>query len=331
MTARTFFFGLSLSLFLLPVSNSAWAGNADITSLPITEFKVGSDQKQFGQLEFVGGINLSSTNSLLGAMSSIRFYPDGQHFLTVLDTGHWASGKIERGPNGALANISDMTITAMIDSMGRDNAEKWGMDSEGLAFRDNQILVSFEEKHRVDIYPADSYSISKPIGTIPILIPIRQLRENGSLETMLVAPKDGPLVGAPLIIAEKSVNKDGNLLAAVLEGPKKGIFYVKRTMPYSATDGTFLPNGDILLLERRFGLSDGLGMRIRRIKSSDITPGATVDGEVILEAGAGYQIDNMEGIDAVIGPDGSTRLFLVSDDNHSFFQRTIMLEFKLLN
>jgi len=331
MTARQYIIGLSLSFFLLPLSNSVLAGNADITSLPITEFKVGSDQKQFGPLEFIGGINLSSTNSLLGAMSSIRFYPDGQHFLTVLDTGHWASGKVERGPNGALSNISDLTITAMFDNRGRDNSEKWGMDSEGLAFRDNQILVSFEQKHRVDIYPADSYKTSKPIGSIPILLPPRQLKGNGSLETLLVAPKNSPLAGAPLIVAEKSVNKDGNLLAAVLDGPKKGIFYVKRMMPYSATDATFLPDGDILLLERRFGLSDGLGMQIRRIKTADITPGATVDGEVILEAGSGYQIDNMEGIDAVIGPDDSTRLFLVSDDNHSFFQRTIMLEFKLLN
>ena len=88
---------------------------------------------------------------------------------------------------------------------------------------------------------------------------------------------------------------------------------------------------DLLILERRFGLSDGLGMRIRRIKTADISPSATVDGEILLDAGAGYQIDNFEGIDAVIGPDGSTRLILVSDDNHSFFQRTIMLEFKLLN
>ena len=331
MTARKYFLALSVSLILFPIPYSAWAGNADIVSLPITQFKVGSDQKQFGSLEFVGGINMSSSNSMLGAMSSIRFYPDGQHFLTVLDTGHWASGKIERAPDGALSNISDMTITAMIDRKGRDNAEKWGMDSEGLAFRNNQILVSFEERHRVDIYPADSYTTSKPIGTIPILIPTRQLRENGSLETMLVAPKDGPLAGAPLIVAEKSVNKQGDLLAAVLDGPKKGIFYVARTMPYSATDGTFLPNGDLILLERRFGLADGLGMRIRRIRTADIAPGATVDGDVILEAGAGYQIDNMEGIDAVKGPDGSTRLFLVSDDNHSFFQRTLMLEFKLLN
>jgi hypothetical protein len=38
----------------------------------------------------------------------------------------------------------------------------------------------------------------------------------------------------------------------------------------------------------------------------------------------------MEGIDALTGPDGSTRIILISDDNHSFFQRTLFLEFKLL-
>lgn len=331
MTVRRFLFGLSLSLFLQPAFAPAQAENADVSSLPIKTFKVGSDQKTFGSLEFIGGINITSTNSLLGAMSSIRFYPDGQSFLSVLDTGHWASAKIERAANGALSGLSEMTISSIIDRKGQSDTEKWGMDTEGLAFRGNQILASFEQRHRVDIYPADRFATSKPTGNIPILLPDRQLRRNGSLETLVVAPEDGPLSGSPVIIAENSVNKSGNLFAAVLEGPKKGAFFVKRKLPYGVTDATFLPNGDLLLLERRFGLADGLGMRIRRIKTADIAPGATVDGEIMLEAGAGYQVDNMEGIDAVTGPDGSTRLILVSDDNHSFFQRTLMLEFKLLD
>jgi hypothetical protein len=316
-------------LGLLPLS--AHADFSPVVSLPITQFKVGSAENTFGSLQFMGGLTTRSDDPLFGAISSIRFYPDGTHFLTVFDTGYWASGKIERGENGALKTISDVVITSMSDREGRSHAEKWRMDAEGLAFRDQQILVSFEQLHRVDIYPADSYATSKPVGSLPILIPKNQLRANGSLETLVVAPKSGPLAGAAVIIAEKSMNADGNLLAAVLEGPRKGIFALKRLPPYSATDATFLPNGDLLVLERRFGISDGIGMRLRRIKADAIKPGETVDGEVLLEAGAGYQIDNMEGIDALTGPDGSTRIILISDDNHSFFQRTLFLEFKLLN
>ena len=55
-----------------------------------------------------------------------------------------------------------------------------------------------------------------------------------------------------------------------------------------------------------------------------------VDGEVILEADHASQIDNMEGIDVRLEDDGSVRLTMVSDDNHSLLQRTLMLEFRLV-
>jgi hypothetical protein len=37
----------------------------------------------------------------------------------------------------------------------------------------------------------------------------------------------------------------------------------------------------------------------------------------------------MEGLDVVRGPDGETRIIVVSDDNRSFLQRNLMLEFRL--
>jgi hypothetical protein len=71
-------------------------------------------------------------------------------------------------------------------------------------------------------------------------------------------------------------------------------------------------------------------MRSRRISADDIRAGALVDGKVLLQAGLSYQIDNMEGIDAIQAEDGSTHVILVSDDNHSILQRSLMLEFKLV-
>lgn len=78
-------------------------------------------------------------------------------------------------------------------------------------------------------------------------------------------------------------------------------------------------------------LSVGIGMRIRRIKADTIKPGAVVDGEILIEAGMSNDIDNMEGMDIIKAADGTLHLILVSDDNHSFLQRNVMLEFKLLD
>ena len=47
------------------------------------------------------------------------------------------------------------------------------------------------------------------------------------------------------------------------------------------------------------------------------------------EADMRDQIDNMEGLDVWQAEDGSTRLSMVSDDNHSIVQRNLYLEFRL--
>ena len=57
--------------------------------------------------------------------------------------------------------------------------------------------------------------------------------------------------------------------------------------------------------------------------------GAVVDGPVIMQASGLNRIDNMEGLDVVPMPDGSLHLIIISDDNDSVLQQTLMLEFRL--
>lgn len=303
---------------------------AEVKSRQIENFKFSSNEKRFGKLEFVGGIEMSSTNPLLGAISSIRFREDRTSFLAVMDTGHWVEGAVKRDGKGRLAGITDLTITSMIDQKGRSEQVKERMDCEGLALRDGQVLASYERIHRVDVYPDPGFAQSKPAGSLPILIPVNELRSNRGLETIAVSPKDSPLAGGVVVVSELSFDKADHILAAVLDGPRKGTFSVKQTDPFAITDGAFLPNGDLLLLERRFSFAEGIGMQIRRFKADDIKPGAVIDGEVLINADMGYQIDNMEGLDVVAQPNGDIHIIVVSDDNHSILERNLMLEFKLV-
>jgi len=55
-----------------------------------------------------------------------------------------------------------------------------------------------------------------------------------------------------------------------------------------------------------------------------------IDGPSIFEADLGNEIDNMEGIDAHVTPEGDTVLTLVSDDNFSLIQRNLLLQFTLV-
>lgn len=317
-------------LAALLVAAPAFAETVSVEARPFSQFRVGSDQTRFGKLEFLGGLVLSSREALFGSLSSIRFREDGAQFIAVLDTGHWLTGRVLREPGGRLAGLADVEINSMKDFRGRGDSQKYNMDSEGLAFRGDTYLVSFERKHRVDVYPAGRPPTAAPVGSLPILIPKSALRGNGGLETIVTAPAGSPLDGAAVVIAERIGDSSGNLLAAILDGPQKGLFGVRVSDGFAVSDGAFLPSGDLLLLERRFNVASGVSFRILRFKGDAIRKGAVIDGELLLEADMADQIDNMEGIDVVRDEDGRLRLVLVSDDNHSIFQRNLMLEFRLV-
>jgi len=104
---------------------------------------------------------------------------------------------------------------------------------------------------------------------------------------------------------------------------------VKRNGNFDITDGAFLPDGDLLLLERSYTMAEGVKMRLRRIYGESIARGAVADGPVLLEADMSYQIDNMEGLDIWRRGDGAQVVSLISDDNHSILQRNLYLEFIL--
>ena len=120
-----------------------------------------------------------------------------------------------------------------------------------------------------------------------------------------------------------------NDYAAIIEGAGKGIFTVRRSGDFDITDGTFLPNCDLLLLERSFSMGSGVKMRLRRLLGPSIAKGQVADGPILFEADMGYQIDNMEGMDVWRRTDGALMVSLMSDDNHSILQRNLYLEFIL--
>ena len=83
-------------------------------------------------------------------------------------------------------------------------------------------------------------------------------------------------------------------------------------------------------LVQPFTIDERIGIRIRRIALASVAPGAVIDGPPIFNADLGNEIDNMEGIDSYVTPEGETVLTMVSDDNFSMIQRTLLLQFTLV-
>lgn len=187
----------------------------------------------------------------------------------------------------------------------------------------------FERSNDVRAFAGPDFALS-PSVDVPMPRSFRAMTGRDGAEAIAVAPADGPLGGGVVVIAEVLRDRDGNTRGWIVGGPGAGDFAVRRFDDYNVTDAAFLPGGDLLLLERKYGFPYGIAARIRRIAGSDLGPGRTVDGPVIFEASLGHEIDNMEGMAITTGPDGETIVALVSDNNENPLQRTLLLYFALI-
>lgn len=327
--------GLVALAAALSIAIPAWAQDRppiepiEITARAIKSFKIGSDERNLGPLEFVGGLELSSSADDLGALSAFRFLTPGGSFVGVADTGFWFYGTIVRDGEKPVG-VANFRMAQMTDAKGNPVTKKWEVDAEGLAVRGDDVYVGFERRHRIVSYRMEPGDRTVETGAVDFLVPANELRQNRGFEAIAFAAIDGPNQGAMVAVSEKSLDKAGDIFAAVLSGPNKGIFTVKRSDAFDITDSAFLPGGDLLLLERSFSMATGVGMRLRRIPGDLIRGGAkAVDGPILFHADMGYQIDNMEGMDVWKRADDATMISLISDDNHSILQRNLYLEFVL--
>ncbi len=319
----------SLAFLVEDAGSEPSGGDIHVEVRPIDQFWIGRSQRQFGSLEFVGGLEMTADSRAFGSLSALRFRTPGRDFVGVADTGYFFFGTLEHDASGRPTGIRDFRMEPMVDSDGTRFRRKWDADAEGLALKGDLATVSFERNHRIAEYDLGHTPVGPQLRTLDFLVPAEELRQNRGFETVAYAPAGGRLAGALVIVSERSLDTDGNMLAAILEGPRKGIFTVKRRDDFDVSDGVFLPGGDLLLLERNFSMARGVKMRLRRIEARTLDKGQVADGPVLLDADMSYQIDNMEGLDVWRRSDGMLMVSMVSDDNQSLLQRNIYLEFIL--
>ncbi len=287
-----------------------------------------SARRQFGLLEFRGGLALTSSFKHFGGLSAIRVQPDGANFVALTDKGWWLKGRIVYDgsrPSG----IADAQMAPILGPDGLTLASRGWYDTESIAQDGGTLYVGIERVNRIvrlDFGKDGLLARAQPVEVPPA---VRGLPNNKGLESLVFVPRGLPLGGALIAISERGLNRDGNLLAFLIGGPRPGPFALKRTADFDVSDAALLPSGDLLILERKFSWAAGLFIRMRRIRLADVQPGALVDGKVLFEADLGYAIDNLEGLSVHRGANGETVLTLVSDDNFSALQRTLLLQFTL--
>ena len=187
--------------------------------------------------------------------------------------------------------------------------------------------MSFEGKHRIWRYPAQLSAHPTPVATPRNL---RGAPVNGGLEGITVL-SDGTLLG----ITEKHGNPDGSLKGWFMKARMAHEFAYIPAHGYSPTDVAATPGGDVLLLERSFDL---LHMRVRvvrlpgeHLRQARRKPGTPVRGETLADIKRPLSVDNFEGLALRRDHAGHMLLYVVSDNNFLPLQRTLLLQFRVID
>ena len=303
----------------------------EVSARPISSFDTRDHQRvRFGALEYRSGLVLTSRFPGFGGLSAWRWLDaKGERFIAVSDKGSWFTGRIlYRGRE--MTGLGDVEAAPLLGPDGRPITARGWFDSEAIALDGSLVYVALERVNQVLRYDFSKGFTRARGEVVPLPPAARKLPYNKGLEALVMVPKGLPLAGTLIAISERGLDRNGNIIAFLVGGPTPGQFSVVRSNNFDVSDAVLLPSGELLLLERKFAWLSGVDVRIRRIALKSLTPGAAVDGPTIFEADLGQEIDIMEGIDAHVTPQGDTVLTMVSDDNFSLIQRTLLLQFTLV-
>jgi hypothetical protein len=320
-----------IALWLLPLA--AAAEPVSVKTTPITAFsRVAKDQTLFGSLMFRGGLVLSSSVSGFGGYSGLRLDADGVRFHGVSDRATWFSGRFVYEGN-RIAGIEDADISPVLGREGKPLDGTPDDDTEGLEISGDTAWIVTERSDnllRFDIADGVAHARGVPI---PMPGGVSGLPNNAALESVALLPPGGSNEGRLLVISEEPFPAE-NQAAWLVDpaGREPAIrLEVRARDGYAVTDATFIPGGDLVILERRFRRPLSLHARLRRVARADIVGGAVLDGAILMETSLNEEIDNMEAVSAHRAADGTTVLTLLSDDNMSLLQRTVLLQFGLVD
>ena len=196
----------------------------------------------------------------------------------VTDRGNFVSGQLIYDEQQVPLGLVGVKIEPIQNSKGAELPRAFVRDAEALAVieRDGApaaVRVGFENLTRVaDFALVDAM----PTGAArEVTIPgwLTDTRTNESLEAVCIAPAASPIAGSTLLLTEGVIDDDGQHSAWLLGQNDKGPLSYLSSEGTNPTDCAFLPNGDLLVLERGVAFLT-FNMKLKRVPAAEVKPGS---------------------------------------------------------
>ncbi|MBT6095054.1 MAG: esterase-like activity of phytase family protein [Rhodospirillaceae bacterium] len=279
------------------------------------------DTRTAGTLRFLGGLEMASPDGDFGGFSALSISADGKHMIALSDAGRRLAANLIYNEKGDLSGIANTVLDALSAPDGTPLRRKRDSDAEAMALGvEGEIIVAFERDHRLWRY------LPGEIRPRPMASPaeLNRLPKNSGIEA-LTSLNDGAL----LAISE-GPKGGGDAIAWISDPRGWSVITYGLADGFRATGAATLPGGDVLVLERRYTLRDGVAARVRQLSANSIKAGAHLSGTLIAEIRPPMTADNFEGIDVRRDETDRTLVYMISDDNFNPLQRNLLMMFELM-
>ncbi|WP_333672526.1 esterase-like activity of phytase family protein [Elioraea tepidiphila] len=286
--------------------------------LPLSETDEAPDR--LGPLRFMGALDLRADHPDFGGFSGLVLDAD-LTLHAVSDRGAGLTARLVLDQAGAPAGLAEPRLFPLLGSRGRPLGRgAWG-DAEALArLPDGRFLIAFERQHRIMRHDG----LDRPGRPVPAPPGLAAAPRNGGIEALTVLAD-----GQVLAIAERLAGSAPDTVAAWL-GPPDGRAWQRRDWHigehFVPVGAAALPDGGVLVLERRFAWLSGFASRIMRLEAASLAA-PVLTGVEIARLEPPLLADNFEGI-AVAPAEEGLHVVLISDDNFFALQRTLLLLFR---
>ena len=296
-------------------------GNApDLIATPVSLDPANPAHVKVGALTFMGGVRLTSHDPAFGGYSSMT--NDHGLFTLLSDGGTVVRFRLDDRFRPSAIGFGDLPKGPGTGWTRKDR------DSESMTLDPvtKRVWVGYEYVNQIWRY---SPGLTRP-ATMVAPQPMADWSKNGGAESM-VRLHDGRF----LVIAETSRRLPSQARSALIvdrdpvEAPLKGFeFGYLPPEGYDPSDATELPDGRVLILNRRLDLPFRWSAVLTLIDPRRIRPGMTIRGRAIARLAPPLTVDNFEGL-AITREHGATMVWMVSDDNLLFLQQTLLMKFRL--